>query len=160
MSATNVALAGNGTLTLANAGVVNVGTLNLAVITLAAPIATTPSAGGPRQVSGIVNLTNGTLRATTIQPGANTGLADVTRTFRLNWAAGTINPLVGASTAAAVNGVPIVLSAGTHTFNTTNVGNTISRDTGAIISGPSGITKAAPDCSPWRRPAPTPARRR
>ena len=69
------------------------GTLNATTITLALNTFT-PSAGGPLAVSGTFNLNNGTVTATTIQQGAQTGAATATLAF--NWAGGTIQNTTGA----------------------------------------------------------------
>jgi hypothetical protein len=74
-----------------------------------------------RTVKGIFNLTNGTLRATTIQKGAQTGTA--TATVNLNWGAGTIENTSGSN--LTISGVPINLTgAGSHTFNVTGAQTT------------------------------------
>lgn len=124
----------NGTFTMSSAnGTLNAGTINLAVNTF------TPSAGGALSVSGTFNLTDGTVRATTIQLGAQTGVATTTAAF--NWAAGTIENTTGSN--LSITGVPVNVTTAAPTFNVTGT-NTITVDVTAVIGGTGGINKTGP----------------
>jgi fibronectin-binding autotransporter adhesin len=124
-------LAANGTFTLNSAsGIANITTLTLATNT-------TLATGGTRIVSGTFNLTNGTLNATTVQKGLQTGTATATVAF--NWGTGTIGNLTG--TNLTWTDIPITLSAGTHNFDISG-SNTATLNSASVISGATfGITK-------------------
>jgi autotransporter-associated beta strand protein len=112
-------------------GVLNATTINLAENTI------TDTSATAKTVTATLALTSGTIKATTIQLGTQGGTATVNRS--LAWANGTIENPTGGDT--AINGIPIVLSSGTHTFNATG-SNAITLDTDSIISGAGfGVTK-------------------
>src|SRR5205814_9500145 len=101
----------NGTFTINNAA----GTLNATTITLA-DNTITDAGTQTKTVSGTLALTDGTVKATTIQRGSTAGTA--TATLALNWAGGTVQNTDGAN--LSVTGVPVNLStAAAHTFNVT-----------------------------------------
>ena len=124
-------MAANGTFSLTHpSGVLKAGSLTLTENTVLA------GGTGTRRVSGIFNLTSGTLEATTIQRGAQTGNA--TATTAINWTDGTIRNLTPSG--LSISSVPINLLAGSHVFDATGsaaitVGPTSS------VSGSGGLTK-------------------
>jgi fibronectin-binding autotransporter adhesin len=120
--------AGHGVFTL-NGGVVDAQSIEFATNLLAA-------SAGTQRVSGTFNLQAGTLRATTIGRGAQTGGAIASTGF--NWTNGTIENKAGSD--LTVSSLPITLLAGSHTFNTA-AGRSITLDAASTISGASGITK-------------------
>jgi autotransporter-associated beta strand protein len=127
----------NGTFTINNPA----GTLNATTITLA-DNTITDTGTQTKTLSGTLALTDGTVKATTIQRGATTGTA--TASLSLNWAGGTLQNTDGAN--LSVSGVPVVLSTtAAHTFNVTGT-NTTTLDATSVISGgaTSGLTKAGP----------------
>jgi autotransporter-associated beta strand protein len=132
-NSSTAAYVANGTFTMNNpAGVLNVGTLTLATNTF------TPSAGGALTVSGTFNQTDGTVVATTIQRGAQTGVATATTAY--NWTAGTIQNTSGAN--LAINNVPLNLSGGSaHTFNVTGANTTTVAATSVISGSGTPISK-------------------
>jgi len=123
---------GRGTFTISNSnGTLNVTTINMAENTITAT-------GGSRSVEGTFNLTEGTLKATTIQKGLQTGTATATVAF--NWADGTIQNTDAAD--LEITSVPINLAPGTHTFEISGA-NTATIDIGSPISGAEcGIIKS------------------
>jgi len=124
--------AANGTVTLNNAGgLLAATTVNFAENTF------TGTGSFTKTVKGTFNLTAGTLQATAIQRGVQTGIATPTVVF--NWANGTIQNTPGSDLAIA--DVPLTLTAGTHTFNATG-SNTISLSATAPLSGTGGIVKS------------------
>ena len=83
----------NGTFTMNNAaGIVNATNITLDINT------GVETGGYTKTVTGTFNLTNGTLNATTVQRGAQTGNA-TTSTLAFNWTAGTIGNLSGGNLA-------------------------------------------------------------
>jgi autotransporter-associated beta strand protein len=125
------AMAANATFNLSHAsGILKADSLTLAENT------TLAGGTGTRRVSGIFNLTAGTLEATTIQLGAQTGNA--TATTAINWTDGTIRNL--SDSGLAINSVPFNLLAGNHVFDATGSA-TITLDAISTVSGPGGITK-------------------
>jgi fibronectin-binding autotransporter adhesin len=127
----NGTMAANGTFTLNSAS----GTVNATTLTLATNTALTT--GGTKSVNGTFNLTNGTLNATTVQRGSQSGTATATLAF--NWGTGTIGNLTG--TNLTWNDIPITLSAGTHTFDISG-SNTATLNSASVINGATfGITK-------------------
>jgi autotransporter-associated beta strand protein len=120
--------AGNGVFNL-NGGVVDAQTIELATNQLAA-------SAGTQRVSGTFNLQAGTLRATSIGKGAQTGGATASTGF--NWTSGTIENKAGSD--LAINSLPITLLAGTHTFKAAS-GSSITLDAASGISGSGGLTK-------------------
>jgi autotransporter-associated beta strand protein len=124
-------MAGNGTFTLNHAdGILKAGTVTLAENTVLA------GGAGARSVSGTFNLTAGTLEATTIQRGAQTGNATATAAF--NWTDGTLRNLTPAG--LAIDTVPINLLAGTHTIDATGSA-AITANASSSVSGSGGLTK-------------------
>ncbi len=87
------------------AGEVNVGTLILATNTI--------SLTGNNRVSGTFHLTDGTLKATNVRKGVQTGTAIATAAFE--WANGTIRNRPG--TDLVWENVPVTLLPGTHVFD-------------------------------------------
>jgi autotransporter-associated beta strand protein len=125
------AMAANATFNLSHAS----GSLKADTLTLAENT-TLAGGAGTRRVSGIFNLTAGTLEATTIQLGAQTGNA--TATTALNWTDGTIRNL--SDSGLAINSVPFNLLAGNHVFDATGSAP-ITVNSTSTLSGPGGITK-------------------
>jgi len=124
-------MAANGSFTLNHpSGVLKAATLTLAENT------TLAGGAGARSVSGIFNLTAGTLEATTIQRGAQTGNA--TATAAVNWTDGTIRNLT--SSGLTINTLPINLLTGSHVFDATG-GATITVNATSTVSGIGGLTK-------------------
>ena len=120
---------GTGTLSV-NGGTVKVGTMIIGEL-----------ASATDAVSGTFNLTSGTLRATTVQPGAGTA----TRNF--NWSAGSIRNYDASTDLTISSGLSMNLIAGSdHTFNidgsrtgtvnatlaSTGVGNLVKDGTGTL----------------------------
>jgi len=135
-STIGAAFVGNGTFTLNSvSGVLNATTINLAENTYSGTGAFTHT------TSGTFNLTNGTVRATTIQKGAQTGTGGATATTTFNWTNGTIENTAGSDLTIA--NLPLTLAAGTHTFNATGT-NKITVDTNSVISGAQSVTKSGP----------------
>ncbi|HEX8916799.1 MAG TPA: autotransporter-associated beta strand repeat-containing protein [Humisphaera sp.] len=128
---------GDGLFTLGTATAA--GTLNATTLVLAENTIASAAGASTRIVNGRFDLVNGTLRATTIRKGAQTGNATANVTF--NWTNGTIENTAGAN--LAVTGVPITLAAGTHAFNVTGA-QTASLDAASPIGGTGGVTKAGP----------------
>lgn len=124
-------MAGNGTFTLDHA----TGLLKATTITLAE---NTTLAGGTatRSVSGTLNLTNGTIEATTIQRGVQTGGATATTAF--NWTNGTLRNTSGAD--LLVDTLPVTLASGTHTFEATGT-NSITLNATSPLGGTGGFVK-------------------
>lgn len=121
----------DGVFTLNHAsGVVQAATINLAENTITA-------AGSTRLVHGEFNLTAGTLRATTLQRGLQTGNAADTLAF--NWTNGTLGNITGAD--LNIINVPLTLISGTHTFDATS-GRSIIMATSSPLSGGGGLTKS------------------
>jgi autotransporter-associated beta strand protein len=120
--------AGNGVFTL-NGGTVDTQAIEFATNTLAAT-------AGTQRVSGTFNLQAGTLRATSIGRGAQTGGAIASTGF--NWTSGTISNR--ASTDLTISTLPITLLAGSHVFSVSN-GQQIIVAADSPISGSSGLTK-------------------
>lgn len=128
-------MAANGTFTLDSAsGIANITTLTLATNT------GTATGTGTKTVSGTFNLTDGTLNATTVQRGSQTG-GTATATLAFNWTTGTIGNIAGGN--LAITNVPItLLTSASHTFNISG-SNTATVDANSPISGLTfGITKA------------------
>lgn len=125
------AFAASGTFSIASAS----GTLNATTITLADNLITATGAS-TRSVSGTLALTNGLVKATTIQRGATTGNA--TTTLGINWTNGTIQNTDGAD--LAINNVPINLIAGSHAFNISGT-QTATVNAGSVISGVGPLEK-------------------
>ncbi|MCU0780871.1 MAG: autotransporter-associated beta strand repeat-containing protein, partial [Akkermansiaceae bacterium] len=124
-------MAANGTFTLNHpTGVVKATTLTLAENT------TLAGGAGARSVSGTFNLTAGTLEATTIQRGAQTGNATATATF--NWTGGTIRNRTASG--LAINSLPLNLLTGSHVFDATGSA-TITVNATSTVSGNGGLTK-------------------
>jgi autotransporter-associated beta strand protein len=124
-------MAANGTLTLNHAdGIVKAGTVTLAENTVLA------GGAGNRSVSGTLNLTAGTLEATTIQRGAQSGNATATAAF--NWTDGTLRNLTPAG--LAIDSVPINLLDGSHTLDATGSA-TITVNASSSVAGSGGLTK-------------------
>ncbi|MDA3925743.1 MAG: autotransporter-associated beta strand repeat-containing protein [Kiritimatiellae bacterium] len=123
---------GKGTFTINNTN----GTLNVNTITMAENTIT--ATGGVRSVAGMFNLEAGTLKATTVQKGVQTGTA--TATIAFNWTDGIIQNTDTAD--LDITGIPITLLPGTHTFDISGA-NTATVDSGSPISGiDCGIIKA------------------
>lgn len=124
-------MAANGTFTLNHAdGLLKAGAVTLAENTVLA------GGAGTRRVSGTFNLGAGTLEATTIQRGAQTGNATATAAF--NWTDGTLRNLTPAG--LAIDTVPINLLDGTHTLDATGSA-TITVNAGSSVAGSGGLTK-------------------
>lgn len=130
-STINSTMAGNGTFTLNHAG----GLLKATTITLAENT-TLAGGAGARSTSGTLNLLNGTIEATTIQRGAQTGNATATAAF--NWTDGTLRNLAGGD--LLVDSLPMTLATGSHVFDATG-SNTITLNASSSLSGSGGITK-------------------
>ena len=124
-------MAANGAFTLNHpSGVLKAATLTLAENT------TVAGGTGARSVSGIFNLTSGTLEASTIQRGAQTGNATVTTA--VNWTDGTIRNLTPSG--LAINTLPLNLLTGSHVFDATGSA-TITLNATSTVSGIGGLTK-------------------
>lgn len=124
-------MAANGTFTLNHpAGVLKATTLTFAENT------TLAGGAGARSVSGTFNLTAGTLEATTIQLGVQTGNA--TATAALNWTDGTIRNLTPSG--LAINSLPLNLLTGNHVLDATGSASITFNPT-STLSGTGGITK-------------------
>jgi fibronectin-binding autotransporter adhesin len=131
-SGVSATLAANGTLTIGTAGG--------QVVADTVELARNTYLGGTthaRTVSGTINLTAGTLAATSITRGPQTGNATATTAF--NWTAGTLTHKAGTDLTVAT--VPITLAAGTSTFEAA-AGRTITLDSGSPLAGTGGFTKA------------------
>ena len=125
------ALSGNGTFTLNHPnGVVRAGTLALADNTILS------TGAFAKNARGTFNLTDGTLVATSITRGAQTGTGVATVAF--NWANGTVENTAGSN--LTVTGVPLTLAAGTHTFRATG-SNSITLDSASALNGVGGFSK-------------------
>jgi autotransporter-associated beta strand protein len=124
-------MAANGTFTLNHSS----GVLKAATLTLAEN-ASLAGGAAVRSVSGTFNLTAGTLQATTIQRGAQTGTATVTTAF--NWTDGTIRNLTPSG--LTIHTLPLNLLAGSHVFDATD-GATITVNATSTVSGVGGLTK-------------------
>jgi autotransporter-associated beta strand protein len=130
-STINTSFSATATFTLNNAaGVLDAGTITLATNTILAT-------GGAMSVSGTFNLTNGTLKATTIQRGTQGGNAAVTTAF--NWTNGTLQNTDGAD--LAISNVPINLIAGNHTFHATGTNSITVASTSNMTGSGQGFTK-------------------
>lgn len=125
-------LAANGTLAIADAGG--------QVVADSVVLAQNTYLGGttsPRTVSGTINFTAGTLAATSIARGLQTGNATATTAF--NWTAGTLTHKAG--TDLLIDTVPITLAAGTSTFEAA-AGRTIRLNSASPLTGTGGFVKA------------------
>jgi autotransporter-associated beta strand protein len=130
-STINSTMAGNGTFTLDHAS----GLLKATTITLAE---NTVLAGGTgaRSTSGTLNLTNGTIEATTIQLGAQTGNATTSANF--NWADGTLRNTAGND--LLIDSIPVTLATGSHLFDATG-SNSITLNASSPLAGTDGLVK-------------------
>jgi autotransporter-associated beta strand protein len=127
----NAILTAIGSFTLNDAtGLVKAGTINLATNLI------TAGTSAVKTVSGTLNLTSGTLEATTIQRGAQTGIAGVTTAF--NWTNGTLRNTSGVD--LLIDSVPVNLAAGTHIFDATGA-NSITLNASSPLGGTGGFTK-------------------
>jgi autotransporter-associated beta strand protein len=124
-------MAGNGTFTLNHAS----GLLKASIITLATNTVEATGAGA-RSVSGTLNLTNGTIEATTIQRGAQTGNANATANF--NWTDGTLRNTSGVD--LLIDSIPVNLATGSHVFDATGA-NSITLNATSPLGGTGGFVK-------------------
>jgi autotransporter-associated beta strand protein len=122
---------GRGTVRLTHPdGVLQANTIDFAVNTYV------PTNARSRTVFGTLDLSNGIVRATTMQPGAQTGTATPTITF--NWTDGRVENTVGGD--LVIDGIPVTLLAGTHVFGASGA-NTITLGTTSTIAGVGGFSK-------------------
>jgi autotransporter-associated beta strand protein len=129
---TNFSVTANFTLNSPN-GVLNATTITLAENTI------TDTSAFTKTLSATLALTDGTIRASTIQLGTQGGTVTALNRV-LNWTAGTIENTAGSD--LAINDVPIaLLTAGVRNFNATG-SNSIIQNAGSPISGATfGINK-------------------
>ena len=122
-----------GTFTVMNGGVLQAGSIFLASNTITD---TTP--GAVRTVSGTIQVTNGTMTASSIAKGPQTGTA--TASAAITWTQGTLQNTPGAD--LLVSGVPItVTSTNSHIINV-SAGQTLTLDASSPLVGSGGtITK-------------------
>jgi autotransporter-associated beta strand protein len=112
----------------------NGGELDAQNITLASNTINDTTAGVVRSVVGILQITNGTLIASSISRGPQTGTASASAT--MTWTNGTLQNTPGAN--LVVSGVPItVTSTNSHIINV-SAGQTLTLDAGSPLVGSGG----------------------